>query len=822
MPATSPGEELTDAGLRWTPRTDFECFYRQAVSSSYMSPPRLWQAATSDKNMTLAKSTNRSGSIFPGCLLRLGTKSATLKVARFPMKLRFPLLSAITAVSLITATPQALQAKSDAEQICVSVGRLLEEGHYTHQPLNNEVSRKLLQTYLELLDYSHLFFTQQDIDALSAKYRDALGDDILLGNLKPAYEIYDLYAKRVDQRVAKVKELLNQPVDFKADATIELSRQKAPWPKDEAEADQLWRGRITNELLQEKLSEHPIEPGPQLVARRYDRLARTVHEQDKDEQMKLFLDALAQTYDPHSEYLSKADMKNFSINMGLSLVGIGAMLRSEDGYAKIESLVPGGPAQTDGRLKVGDRIAAVAQGPADYVDVREMRLDKVVEMIRGKKGTRVRLLVIPSDATDPSRRKNVELVRDEIKLKDQEARADIIIKKDENGEPIKLGWLTLPSFYADMDKHQKSTTRDVLALLKRLKKENIAGLVVDLRKNGGGSLEEALSLTGLFLKSGPIVQTKDYNGTIRISSDPDPGIAYSGPLVVLTSRQSASASEIFAAALQDYGRAVIVGDKNTFGKGTVQTILPIGRFTSLLGSRSDDDGELKLTIQKFYRVAGGSTQLHGVASDIVLPTLTDLPEFGEGALKNCLPYDEVPKARYTKWSDGHPLFVEELKRRSAERVQHDPEFHYVMEDMERLRHKLDDNRITLNEDARRKEIQDDKLRKETRSKERLARNQEEPSIYRLTLDTIDKPNLQLIMYPGKLAEAKAKAGATKVSSEAAPDDDTDTIGAADDTKEPAIDPERDETLNILADLVDLSRGPKTASTNAKKSAEQRP
>src|SRR6266704_1189823 len=711
---------------------------------------------------------------------------------------------------------------SSRETVAMSVGRLLEEGHYTRQKLSEDVSKKFLQTYLEMLDFSHLFFTQEDVDAVTAKYGNAMAGDILMGTLKPAYEIYALYTKRVDNRVAKIKELLKQPIDFKSNATVELSRQKSQWPKDEAEADQLWRGRIANELLQEHLSEHPIEPAPQLVSRRYERLAKNVHEQDKDEQMKLYLDALAQAYDPHSEYLSKADMKNFSINMGLSLVGIGAMLRSEDGYAKIESVVPGGPAQVDGRLKVGDRITAVAQGQAEYVDVREMRLDKVVEMIRGKKGTRVRLLVIPSAAADPSGRKNVELVRDEIKLKDQEARADIIIRKDENGEPIKLGWLTLPSFYADMDKHQKSTTRDVLALLKRLKRENIAGLVVDLRRNGGGSLEEALALTGLFLKSGPIVQTKDYNGNTRISSDPDPGIAYSGPLIVLTSRQSASASEIFAAALQDYGRAVIVGDKNTFGKGTVQTILPIGRFTSLLGSRSDDDGELKLTIQKFYRVAGGSTQLHGVASDIVLPSLSDLPEFGEGALKNCLPYDEVPKAKYTKWSDTHSLFVDQLRRRSAERVQHDPEFHYVMEDMERLRHKLDENRITLNEDARRKEIQDDKLRKDVRSKERLARHEEEPNIYRLTLDTVDKPNLQLIMYPGKLAEAKAKAGATKVSPEAAPDDDTDTIGAADDTKEPAIDPERDETLNILADLVDLSRGPKTASTNVKKSAEQRP
>jgi carboxyl-terminal processing protease len=733
------------------------------------------------------------------------------------MKQRLGALLAASAVIFVSAVnPQLVLAKSDAEQIAVSVGRLLEEGHYTHQPLNGEVSKKFLQDYLELLDYSHIFFTQKDVASITAKYNTSLGDDVLLGNLKPAYEIYDLYTQRVDERVAKVKELLKQPMDFKTDATMELSRQKAPWPKDEAEADQLWRGRIENELLQEHLSEHPIEPGPQLVGRRYDRLARNVHEEDRNEQLKIFLDALAQTYDPHSEYLSKADLKNFSINMGLSLVGIGAMLRTEDGYAKIESLVPGGPAQLDGRLKVGDRITAVAQGPSDFLDVREMRLDKVVEMIRGKKSTHVRLLVIPADATDPSKRKNVEIVRDEIKLKDQEARADIVIEKDENGNPVKLGWLTLPSFYADMERHQKSTTRDVLALLKRLKKENIAGLVVDLRRNGGGSLEEAISLTGLFLKSGPVVQTKGSNGNIVVSSDPDPSIAYAGPLVVLTSRQSASASEIFAAALQDYGRAVIVGDGSTFGKGTVQTILEIGRFTSLLGSRSQEDGALKLTIQKFYRVAGGSTQLRGVVSDVVLPSLTDLPEVvGEGALKNCLPYDEVPKAKYTKWSDTHSLFIDQLKHRSAERVQNNPEFHYVMDDLGRLQQKLKDNRVSLNEDLRRKELQDDKTRKELRGKERLARHEEEPSVYRLTLDTVDQPNLQLIMYPGKLAAAK-KAGVTpKVSPEAADDADSDSdlIVGGDDTKEPVIDPERDEALNILADLVDLSRGPKTASAN---------
>jgi carboxyl-terminal processing protease len=712
--------------------------------------------------------------------------------------MKLPLRSSLifTAVIALAISAQPVLAKSDAEQIAISVGRLLEEGHYTHQPLTDEMSRKFLRTYLELLDFSHLFFTQQDVDALNAKYGTAVDDDILLGNLKPAYEIYDLYQKRVDERIAKIKELLKQPPDYKNDGTIELSRQKAPWPKDETEADQLWRGRIASELLQEHLSEHPIEPGPQLVGRRYDRLARNVHEEDKEEQIKLFLDALAQTYDPHSEYLSKADLKNFSIN---------------------------GPAQTDGRLKVGDRITAVAQGPTEYVDVRDMRLDKVVEMIRGRKGTHVRLLAIPADATDPSKRKSVELVRDEIKLKDQEARADIIIKKDDDGNPLKLGWLTLPSFYADMDRHSKSTTRDVLALLKRLKKENIAGLVVDLRRNGGGSLEEAISLTGLFLKSGPIVQTKSSNGSIVVSPDPDPGVAYSGPLVVLTSRQSASASEIFAAALQDYGRAVIVGDKNTFGKGTVQTILEIGRYTSLLGNRSQEDGALKLTIQKFYRVAGGSTQLHGVASDIVLPTLTDLPEFGEGALKNCLPYDEVPKARFTKWADAHSLFIDELKRRSQARSQNNAEFHYVMEDMERLRRRLDDNRISLNEDVRRKELQDDKMRKELRSQERLARHDEEPRVYRLTLDSVDKPNLQLIMFPGKLAAAKTKGVSPKAAPEAATDandDVTSGSGTDDNGKEPVIDPERDETVNILGDLVVLSRGPKTASANTGEAPRQ--
>src|SRR5256714_4832010 len=291
------------------------------------------------------------------------------------MNYRFRLFAAMAAISLASlASTPALPAKTDLDNVCVSVGRQLEEGHYTHKQLNDDLSGKILRSYLELLDFSHLFSTQEDFDAVTQKYGSALDDDILLGNLKPAYEIYDLYQKRVDERVAKVKEFLKQPVDFKSDGTIDFRREKSPWPKNGAEADELWRGRIMSELLQEHLSEHPIEPGPQLVARRYDRLARNVHESDRDEQAKFFLDAVALAYDPHSEYLSESDLNNLTIHMGLSLVGIGAMLRTEDGYAKNESLVAGGPAQVDGRLKVGDRITAVRPGDGAIVGGSRMLL----------------------------------------------------------------------------------------------------------------------------------------------------------------------------------------------------------------------------------------------------------------------------------------------------------------------------------------------------------------------------------------------------------------------------------------------------------------
>lgn len=696
----------------------------------------------------------------------------------------------------------------DPGQVCISVGRLLEQGHYSKKKLDDQTSRLLLKNYLEALDYNHLFFTQEDVDGFTAKYSTALDDDILLGNPNPAYEIYDLYQKRVEDRVAKVKQQLTQSFDFTANETIELNRQKSPWPKDAADAEALWAKRLKGEFLQEKLSEHPIDPPVKTLTRRYDQILRNLHEQTRDDVTKIFLSTLAQTYDPHSEYMSKSELENFSINMRLSLVGIGAVLHSEEGYAKIMELVTGGPAERSGQLKVNDRITSVAQGGGQFVDCVGMKLDKVVEMIRGKKGSTVRLQVIPARATDPSARKIVEIVRDEIKLKEQEAKAELIEKDNPaGGPPQRLGWITLPSFYADMEKAgskgAKSTTKDVLALLTRLKRENIGGLVIDLRRNGGGSLEEAVNLTGLFIKKGPVVQAKDAQGTMHISKDRDPSIAYDGPLIVLCNRLSASASEIFAAALQDYGRAVIVGDANTFGKGTVQTMLEIGRFIPFLGSDSNDAGALKLTIQKFYRVAGGSTQLKGVVSDIHLPSLYDHPDLGESSLKGPMPYDEVDPAPFEKWDRALPL--KELKIRSGARVATDREFRYITEDLNRIKQRLADNTISLNEKARRAELAEDKERKQKRTAERENHKTPEQKVYAVTLDNVDKPELQL---------AKNEKKSASVDEDAAADDDTsDDEEKADDKKKPAIDPVRRETLNILGDFIELSRTPKTASVN---------
>jgi carboxyl-terminal processing protease len=712
-------------------------------------------------------------------------------------------------------TSESTDAGPDPGQISISVGRLLEQGHYSKHKLDEGVAKKFLANYLDALDFNHLFFTQKDVDTFNDKYGTSIGDDILLGNPAPAFDIYDTYKKRVEDRIGEVKrDIATANFDFTNNDSIEINRSKAPWPKDGADADRLWHLRLKGEFLQEKLTEHPIDPPQKVLTRRYDQLLLNLQEETKEDVIRDFLTTLAQTYDPHSEYLSKSDLENFSINMRLSLVGIGAVLRSEDGYAKIAELVPGGPAERSGNIKVNDRISAVAQGDSQFVDCVGMKLDKVVDMIRGKKGTTVRLQVIPARTTDPSQRKIVAISRDEIKLKESAAKADLIEEPSPSGgPPVKIGWITLPSFYADMEHSgeagAKSTTTDVLALLTRLKAEGITGLVMDLRRNGGGSLDEAVKLTGLFINKGPVVQAKDANGVVHISRDHDSGIEWDGPMIVLTNRLSASASEIFAAALQDYGRAIIVGDQSTFGKGTVQTMLEIGKYIPFLGSDSTDAGALKLTIQKFYRIAGGSTQLKGVLADIHVPSPYDRPDFGESDLKGPMPYDEVEPADYDKWT--HPLYIKELRSRSTARVDDSREFKWIEDDLTLTKQKIADNKISLNEKDRRQEIADAKTKDDKRVADRAKEHKPDEKDFLVTLDNVDKPNLEQVSFDTPKDGKDAKTSGTD-SSEDDEDAMDDEFGSGND-KPDLTDPVRNEALHIITDFVEMNKTPKTTAAN---------
>ncbi|MEY2597813.1 MAG: hypothetical protein RLZZ142_72, partial [Verrucomicrobiota bacterium] len=727
----------------------------------------------------------------------------------------------------------------DPGQITISVARLFENIHYSHQRLDNTLARKVLRNYLETLDYKHLFFTQEDVNRFEAEWGPKLHDEILSGRTLVAHQIYDVFRQRLESRIAHAREIVKEEPDFTQDRSIEVNRQKLPWPANEEAARQVWRDHILSELLQERLSKRKPETPAQILNKRYDTTLKNFQEQTSEDVLKTFLFCLAQTYDPHSEYLSKSDLEQFSINMRLSLFGIGAKLRTEDGYAKIVELVPGGPALKSGKLKVGDRIVAVAQDDKEFVDCVDLKLDKVVGMIRGKKDTLVRIQVIPVDATNATDRNTVEIRRDEVKLKDEEARAELLEITRPNGQTLKLGWIVLPSFYGDPDRagnpNAKSTTRDVLALLTRLKAEGIQGLVMDLRRDGGGFLDEAVNLTGLFIKKGPVVQAKSWNNEVSVFRDKTSKLEYEGPMVVLVNRQSASASEIFAGAMQDYGRAVVVGDSKTFGKGTVQQMIELSRAVPLLAN-GNEAGAVKLTIQKFYRVAGGSTQLKGVESDIVLPSIYDQPEIGEESLKDPLPYDTFNPLEFDRWEK--PLHLDELRRRSQARIPNNPEFRYVLEDLERIRQRNAENKLSLNEKAREAELEADKARKQTRAQERKTHpKSKDPKAFRITLDSASRKEMVPVRYVepkeekhGKDDSASknpksSKSPETKENKEAsvAPAKDEADLeeGVSDSPSDPQKDkegnlvfkelplrlnPVKQETLHILQDLVELSGG----------------
>ena len=698
--------------------------------------------------------------------------------------------------------------------VAATVARMLEQGHYLH-PLSlseknpprlesepsQTMSERVLKNYFQMLDYTHLYFTKGDVDEFMGRLSPTLAADIPHGDLTAPREIFTRFRQRVEERVAKNKSTAAATHDFSSDKTVQIDRKKAPWPSDLDEADKLWADRIEAELLQESLNEHPLNPPEKVVTKRYEQFRKSVNEQSDEDVIKTFLVALSQSYDPHSEYMSPSDMENFNIQMRLSLVGIGAVLRTDDGYAKIMEVVPGGPADKDGRLKANDRIAAVAQGKQPFDDVVDMKLDKVVEKIRGSKGSQVRLQVIPANATDPSKRIVIEITREEVKLKESEAKGEVIDSKNAEGKRVNLGWLTVPSFYAEMDRHgeadAKSTTKDVRRIVERMKKEGIEGLVIDLRRDGGGSLEEAINLTGLFVGPGPVVQAKDSNGKVSVAKDSESTPFYTGPIVVLINRLSASASEIFAAALQDYGRAVVVGDERSFGKGTVQTLLDVGKFMPLFHEQGSKAGSLKLTIQKFYRVSGGSTQHRGVLSDIVIPSPTDTSEIGESALPNPLAYDEVDPQAVKKFSYTSPL-IDTLKHRSEERVSKDPEFGYINADMKRFRERLDLNQLSLNQTVRKGELALDKSRKEERKAMRKLNPVPEPIAYEVTLDTLDQKILPKVTVKKKPAKEKLAKDPD------AEEEEADAAGTP--------DPVRHEAVNILQDLTTEFNSLRTAKT----------
>ena len=692
-------------------------------------------------------------------LLIIASSSAGLSRADKPGAAARALLDEQGASKIETPASPAEARATDANITRLTTG-ILGNSQFAHHPLDTELAGKLLDLYLDALDGNRSLFLQSDIDEFAA-YRSTLAQATLnAGDTKAAKAIFARYLQRLEQKVAADTELLRtMKFDFTGQDSYSFDREKAPWPADLAAARALWRQQLRVEYLQEKLSDkRPEQIVTTLTRRRQQQLKTTKGLQD-DEILEIYLNALAHVYDPHSDYMGREQLESFSIAMNLSLFGIGAQLETADGYCKIRELLPGGPAARSGLLKAGDRIIAVAQQGKEPVDIMNMPLARAVELIRGPKGTRVTLTIIPGGDAEIARRKTVTLVRDEIKLADQAAKARIIDVPAADKSTLRLGVIDLPSFYANMGRgpaaESRSATADVARLLTKLKAENVQGVVVDLRRNGGGSLEEAINLTGLFIRKGPIVQTRAPTGQIEVGTDDDDKVLYDGPLIVLTSRFSASASEIMAGAVQDYGRGVVVGDTSTFGKGTVQTIVGLAPLMDRAKlAYAYDPGALKVTISKFYRPSGASTQLKGIASDIVLPSRTDFSDFNEASLKNPLPWDAVPAKPYDRLNRVAPA-LPELRARSQRRVKTDKDFAYLTADIERLAKNLAKKSVSLNEAERRKEIAQNKAREAERAKESQARAASKPTAYLITLENAAAPGLPPPIKPGKAADKAA-------------------------------------------------------------------
>lgn len=600
------------------------------------------------------------------------------------------------------------------------IAKLLRQYHYNHQKIDDATSSEMLDLYIERLDRNRMYFLASDINAFE-KFRYELDDDILAGDVEPAYIIFNTFKARLDQRITYVNKRLQTNFDFSDDETLQTDRSEAPWVATVAELNDLWRKKLENEALNLKLAGKDWEAIQKTLTKRYANLKKRIEQYKSEDVFQDYMNALSETFDPHTSYFSPISSENFGIDMSLSLEGIGAQLTTEDDYTKVVRIIPGGPADRSQQLWPNDKIIGVAQGvDGKMVDVIGMRLDDVVQKIRGSKGSTVRLEILSAESPPGSPGKEIILVRDKVILEDRAAQSDTVQFMHE-GRSYTVGIINIPTFYIDLeaqrhgDKNYKSTTHDVRRLIRELEGAGVDGIIIDLRRNGGGSLQEAIELTGLFIEDGPVVQVKSSIGSKRVENDPDPDIAYTGPMGVLVDRFSASASEIFSSAIQDYGRGIIIGSR-TYGKGTVQNLLGLDRFINTKGEKF---GQLKVTIAKFYRITGGTTQHRGVIPDIMFPSIYSEMDFGEDKQLHALPWDEISPAIF-KSHDLVSMYLSRLRLNSKQRTAKDREFQYILQDIERYRTEKQRNAIPLREEDRqaRRDMQEEQ--KHDRANERRA------------------------------------------------------------------------------------------------------
>ena len=616
----------------------------------------------------------------------------------FPATTLALLLGVAPSLFAANAAPNSWSAlQPEREQVIASLNvvELLKRHHYNKPPLNDERSLKIYDSYLKLLDPSRSYFTAADIAEFD-QWRTQFDDLLKSGDLDPGFIIYKRHLDRLKQRLDFVLAQLDDGVDkfdFSLDESLQTDREKAPWAKNSAELDDLWRKRLKDEALRLKIAGKEPKAIQELLLKRYKNQISRLEQTRGEDIFQAYINAFAQTYDPHTNYLSPDNAENFDINMSLSLEGIGAVLQNDNDYVKVVRLVPAGPADKSKQIVPADKIIGVAQGNGEMVDVIGWRLDEVVKLIRGPKGSVVRLDVIPaSNAPNDQTSKVVAITREAVKLEEQAAKKSVL-KLQHEGHDYKLGVIEVPAFYLDFkafragDPNYTSTTRDVKRLLSELQKEKVDGVVLDLRNNGGGSLQEATELTGLFIDQGPTVLVRNSDGRVDVLNDENTGIFYKGPLTVLVNRLSASASEIFAGAMQDYHRALIIGGQ-TFGKGTVQTVQPLNH------------GELKLTLAKFYRVSGQSTQHQGVIPDIEYPAVVDTKEIGESALPEAMPWDSIRPAIKPAVDPFKP-FLAELQARHNTRTATDPDFVFTRERLALAQKLMHETTVSLNETQRR-------------------------------------------------------------------------------------------------------------------------